>query len=92
LDQPRTPESGETLILSDGRHFRVSSAEVGQRGWWFTATAHDGSCSLQGNLELEWDARVRVWRPKGTLTSDVAAIAMPPSMHSTPSAKRRQLD
>jgi hypothetical protein len=92
FDQTRTPESGETLILSDGRRFRVSTAEVGQRGWWFTATAHDDSCILQGNLELEWDARVRVWRPKGTLTPDVPAIAVPPSMRSTPSARRRQLD
>ena len=93
LDQPRTPESGEPLILPDGRHFRVSSAELGLRGWWFTATAQDGSCILQGNLELEWDLRGRVWRPKGTPPADVpAAIALPPSMRSTPSPKRLQVD
>ena len=92
LDQPRTPESGQTLILADGRHFRVSSAEAGRRGWWFTATAQDGSCILQGNLDLEWDARARVWRPKGTVTPDVSDTALPPSMRSAPSPKRLQLD
>ncbi|MGE5803165.1 MAG: hypothetical protein ACM358_13015 [Gemmatimonadota bacterium] len=92
MDEPRTPESGETLILSDGRRFRVSRAEAGVRGWWFTASAQDGSCVLQGNLALEWDPRARVWRPKGTLPSDVSDIALPPSMRSAPSAKRKQLD
>jgi hypothetical protein len=86
MDHPRTPESGETLILSDGRHFLVSRPENGLRGWWFTATAQDGSCILQGNLELEWDSRARVWRPQGPRTS-VPDIALPPSMRSTPSPK-----
>jgi hypothetical protein len=101
-DQNRTPQAGETLILSDGRHFRVSSAEVGVRGWWFSATAQDGSSVLQGNLELEWDARGCVWRPhpspspssrpQGALTSEAAGVSLPPSMRSISSPKRKQLD
>lgn len=67
------PQSGETLILSDGRRFRVSSAVSGLRGWWFTATAEDGSSVLQGNLQLDWDARTCVWRPHGDVAGAVDA-------------------
>jgi hypothetical protein len=92
LDQSRTPASGEPLILSDGRRFLMSRAEHGLRGWWFTATAQDGSCTLQGNLALEWDSRAHVWRPKGTPSSTGPDMALPPSMRSAPSPKRLHVD
>src|SRR5258708_25490049 len=38
----RTPQSGEPLILADGRRFVFATIENDLRGWWFTAFAHDG--------------------------------------------------
>jgi hypothetical protein len=99
LDKNRTPQAGETLILSDGRHFRVSSAEGGVRGWWFSATAQDGGSVLQGNLALEWDARAGAWRPRPSrpqeqdaLTSEAPGVMLPRSMRNPSSPKQRQLD
>ena len=45
----RTPQSGEPLILADGRRFVFATIENDLRGWWFTAFAHDGRSTLQGN-------------------------------------------
>ena len=62
----RSPRSGDALILADGRRFIVTVIEGGVRGWWFTATAHDGRKTLQGNIHLEWDPQSLAWRPRGT--------------------------
>lgn len=86
------PKPGDVLILSDGRRFRVSHAEAGLRGWWFSAVAQDGSSTLQGNLQLEWDPQMRAWRPEGARDSGSPAIPLPPSMRSVSAAKRKQLE
>jgi hypothetical protein len=70
----------------------VSDAEAGARGWWFKAIAQDESCTLQGNLRLEWDAQARVWRPQGGRDAASPEIPLPPSMRGVSSAKRKQLD
>ncbi|HYU30325.1 MAG TPA: hypothetical protein VEK83_14930 [Gemmatimonadales bacterium] len=61
----RTPQSGESLILVDGRRFVLATVENGIRGWWFTARAHDGRSTLQGNTRLAWDSQTTAWRPDG---------------------------
>jgi hypothetical protein len=91
-EETRPLESGETLILADGRRFRVSSVEDGARGWWFRATALDGSCALQGNLELQWDGSAHVWRPVGTPAEESPDIPTPPSMGNASAPKRKQLN
>jgi len=53
------------LILVDGRRFVLATVENGIRGWWFTARAHDGRCTLQGNTRLAWDSQTTAWRPDG---------------------------
>src|SRR2546422_6691085 len=60
-----TPQSGEELIFADGRRFTLAAVENGVRGWWFTARAHDGRSTVQGNLRLTWDSQARAWRPDG---------------------------
>jgi hypothetical protein len=82
----RLPQSGELLVLADGRRFIVGEVQNGMRGWWFRATAQDGTSTLQGNLRLEWDAQLFAWRPAGHHT------ARPPSMWKTPQPKQRQVD
>ncbi len=59
----RTPQSGEPLILADGRRFVFATIENDLRGWWFTAFAHDGRSTLQGNTRLAWDSQASAWRP-----------------------------
>lgn len=61
-----SPQSGDALILPDGRRFVVGRIENGVRGWWFTAATPDGRKTLQGNIRLEWDPQEHVWRPNGT--------------------------
>jgi hypothetical protein len=82
----RLPKSGEPLVLSDGRRFNVDEVQDGVRGWWFRATAQDGSSTLQGNLRLEWDAQLAAWRPAGRHTP------LPPSMRKASQPKQRQVD
>lgn len=92
-DGDRTPQSSELLILADGRRFQIASVERGARGWWFTATAHDGSCMVQGNLPLDWDAECRGWRVADAVTPGPSKdVAVPPSMRRAPAPKRKQLD
>lgn len=85
------PQSGELLILSDGRRFRLSSAGAGPRGWWFHAIAQDGSSTLQGNLELHWDVQAEAWRPAGTPAVLSPSIPLPPSMRAAATPKWKQL-
>lgn len=82
----RLPKSGEPLVLADGRQFIVDEAQDGVRGWWFRATAQDGSSTLQGNLRLEWDPQLFAWRPEGSNTP------LPPSMRKASQTKQRQVD
>jgi hypothetical protein len=82
----RFPKSGEVVVLADGRRFIVGEVQDGPRGWWFRALAQDGSTTLQGNLRLEWDPQLSVWRPAGSHNS------LPPSMRRTSQPKQRQLD
>ena len=91
-ESPRTPQCGDTLILSDGRRFQMSGAELGPRGWWFSATAQDGGCTLQGNLDLDWDAEANVWRPAGETDPPTLAQSIPPSMRRSTATKRKQFD
>lgn len=90
-DGSRIPQSGDTLILGDGRAFRLAAAEQGPRGWWFRATSRDDSCTLQGNLELAWDGLARAWRPAAT-NHGAPGIPLPPSMRSASTPTRKQLD
>lgn len=87
----RSPESGDVLILTDGRHFVVESADQRSRGWWFTARAKDGSSLLQGNLELQWDVGARAWRP-ASQPATVAPPPLPPSMQRPSQPKAKQTD
>jgi hypothetical protein len=91
-DGIRIPQSGDTLILGDGRAFRLAAVEHGPRGWWFRATSRDDSCTLQGNLELVWDGLARGWRPAGTPTDGAPGIPLPPSLRSASTLKRKQVD
>jgi len=91
VERDRTPASGDVLVLPDGRRFRLSSAEVTLRGWWFCATAQDGSCTLQGNFRLQWDPRANVWRQEG-LSAGPSDVPSPPSMREAPFSKRKQPD
>ena len=84
----RTPQSGDALILADGRRFIIDAAEAGLRGWWFTAQAQDRSCMVQGNLPLEWDGGASVWRPAGAATSS----AQPRSMQRSARTRFKQAD
>ncbi|HZE94916.1 MAG TPA: hypothetical protein VEZ49_09415 [Gemmatimonadales bacterium] len=84
----RIPQSGEALILADGRRFILTEAEHGIRGWWFTATAHDGRNTLQGNLQLQWDAQARAWRPDGARQ----VAAEPRAVRRAPQPQERQSD
>ena len=83
----RIPQSGDTLILSDGRRFVVANADNGVRGWWFTAEAGDGQSTLQGNLRLDWDSQARAWRPAGERGGPQVRRA-----RRTPQARQKQLD
>jgi hypothetical protein len=82
------PQSGETLILPDGRRFVFAACDGGSRGWWFSATAQDGTSRLQGNLKLEWDGVARGWRPAGAR----ATVALPRSLRRTQQPRLRQVD
>jgi hypothetical protein len=84
----RTPQSGDALILADGRRFIIDAAEAGLRGWWFTAQAQDRSCMVQGNLPLEWDGGASAWRPAGAATSS----AQPRSMQRSARTRFKQAD
>ncbi|HWC73147.1 MAG TPA: hypothetical protein VG454_04350 [Gemmatimonadales bacterium] len=83
---PHVPKAGEFLVLPDGRRFVVAETQNGARGWWFLATAQDGGCTLQGNLQLEWDSQAEVWRPAG------ARVPVPRSMTKPSQPRLRQLD
>jgi len=88
-----TPRSGDLLILADGRPFQLSSVEEGARGWWFTASALDGSRLIQGNLHLHWDAECEGWRVAGSMRPNSSLkVTMPPSMRRAPGSKRKQFD
>jgi hypothetical protein len=83
-----TPQPGEALILLDGRRFTLSTVQAGVRGWWFTATAHDGSCTLQGNLRLTWDVQRQCW-----CTGEVlSAPAVPQSLRRKAQPRLKQTD
>jgi len=69
------PASGDTLVLTDGRLFTLTNVENGVRGWWFSAMAWDGTCTLHGNMRLEWDAQANVWRPAGAREAVPAVVA-----------------
>ena len=84
----RTPQSGDALILADGRRFIIDAAEAGLRGWWFTAQAQDRSCVVQGNLPLEWDGGASAWRRAGAATSSVP----PRSVQRTARTRFKQAD
>ena len=84
----RIPQAGEPLILADGRRFIFSGAEDGIRGWWFTAVAHDGRSSLQGNLRLQWDSQAGAWRPDGVRH----VSSEPRAARRTSQPRQRQLD
>jgi hypothetical protein len=62
------PQTGEHLLLSDGRRFVLTAVENELRGWWFRAVAEDRATVLQGNMRLEWDPQGQVWRLAGTVT------------------------
>jgi hypothetical protein len=82
----RLPQSGELLVLADGRRFVVGEIQNGMRGWWFRATAQDGSSTLQGNLRLAWDPQLSGWRPTANHTP------LPPSIRKASQPKQRQVD
>jgi len=87
----RIPECGEALILADARRFVLDAADAGLRGWWFRAKAQDGSCVLQGNLELFWDPQARAWRPGDAPKSD-APSPLPWSMRQTRQPQQKQIE
>ena len=84
----RTPQSGEPLIVADGRRFVFATVEDDVRGWWFTAIAPDGRSTLQGNTRLTWDSQSSAWRPD--------AVRRVPErrrvVRATREVRRRQLD
>src|ERR1044072_9458510 len=84
----RTPQSGDALILADGRRFIIDAAEAGLRGGWVTAHAQDRSCMVAGTLPLEWDGGASAWRPAGAATSS----AQPRSMQRSARARFKQAD
>jgi hypothetical protein len=84
----RIPQFGEPLILADGRRFMFSGSDDGIRGWWFTAVAHDGRSSLQGNIRWQWDSQARAWRPDGARQ----VAAEPRAVRRTSQPRQRQLD
>lgn len=86
----RSPQSGDTIVLADGRHFVVENAEAGVRGWWFTARAQDQSCVVQGNLQFEWDGAARVWRPAGVAAATPPTV--PRSMRGQSQPRLKQAD
>lgn len=86
--ESRIPQSGDALILADGRRFVLATAEDGIRGWWFTAKALDGRCTLQGNMRLDWDPQSRAWRPVGAHASP----SHPPPMRRALQPRHKQLD
>lgn len=81
------PQVGEPLILVDGRRFTFGEIQDGVRGWWFVATANEGSSTLQGNLQLEWDAQADAWRPVGS-----GVPTTPPSLRTPSQPGVRQVD
>ena len=83
----RTPQSGEPLILADGRRFVFAMIENDLRGWWFTAFAHDGRSTLQGNTRLAWDSQASAWRP-----DPVRQVRERRRVRPTRDARHRQLD
>lgn len=86
--ESRIPQSGEALILADGRRFTIADAEAGVRGWWFRARSLDGRSTLQGNTPLRWDAQAHAWRPAGVRS----APSQPPVSQRTPQLRQKQLD
>ena len=87
----RLPQTGDTLILTDGRRFLIDVTHRGLRGAWFKATAQDGSCLLQGNLQLRWDAHTGAWRPQAAPAMR-STRAIPPSMLKVARPAQRQID
>lgn len=87
----RTPQSGDTLILTDGRRFVVESVDQSPHGCWFKARALDGSCLLQANLALCWDGVTRAWYP-GPREGAATAAPLPPSRQrsSQPGVKQNR--
>jgi len=83
----RTPQSGEPLILADGRRFVFATIENDLRGWWFTAFAHDGRSTLQGNTRLAWDSQASAWRP-----DPARQVHEQRRVRPTREARHRQLD
>ena len=88
----RSPQSGDTLILTDGRRFVIDSAEQTTRGWWFKARAQDGSCVLQGNLRLRWDPRANAWRPEEGREELHSLRPLPLSMQRSSQPRAKQID
>lgn len=84
------PQAGEILMLSDGRQFRLSGAESGPRGWWFTAAAVDGSSILQVNLEFAWDPEARVWREERARPVEPSETSLPRSLRGAGAPKQKQ--
>lgn len=88
----KSPQSGDTLILTDGRRFEVDSAEQTARGCWFKARSVDGTCVLQGNLRLRWDPSARAWRPEAAGAGSSSPLALPPSMQRASQPRAKQID
>ena len=88
----RSPQSGDTLILTDGRRFVMDSAEQASRGWWFKARAQDGTCVLQGNLRLRWDQRANAWYPEDGSEEIPSPPPLPPSMQRSSQPRAKQID
>jgi hypothetical protein len=84
----RTPQSGEALILTDGRRFVLATAGDGMRGWWFTATALDGRSTLQGNMRFGWDPQAHAWRPNGVQS----VTSQPVPIRRAPQSRHKQVD
>jgi len=51
------------VISGDGRRFVITTIDTPLRGWWFVATAEDGSTTLETNWRLVWDDAAGAWRP-----------------------------
>ena len=86
----RIPKAGDALILADGRRFVLREADGGARGWWFKAEARDQHSTLEGNLELEWDAQASAWRPAGQPSRSLAGP--PPVVARTARSRQKQMD
>lgn len=88
----RAPQSGDILILIDGRRFVIDSVDQSSRGWWFKARAQDESCVLQGNLRLRWNVVARAWCPQEAGSESAPTSPLPFSMQRPSQPRAQQID